>query len=212
MESTAKHTFRLSLAAVVATLLWGVASATAEDERPTATNLDRMRSLATDIARSCVDTADLRDTSKVRLQVLPADSGWLLEEAIRAGLSSRGARQADAAYDRMAEFGILEMRVKYDNLRRDGFMGAKIVDRTVSVSLHARITDSAATRVLFVGDRSAAVSDTVLVSEISRLESPMIPVTCGMIPEEGFFDNVAGPFIVLGAVAVAVILLFTVRS
>jgi hypothetical protein len=184
----------------------------ADDESPKATNLDVMRALATKIAGSCLDTLSVQDAPKFRLRVLPAETGWVLEEAIRAGLAARGARPADATYDRLAEFGILDMRVLYDDLRRDGFMGAKIVERTVSVTLHASITDSAATRVLFSGDRSASVSDTVLVSEISRLESSMLPMTRGTIPEEGFLDNIAGPFIVLGAVAVAVILLFTVRS
>jgi hypothetical protein len=190
----------------------GSGSGTADEERSMPTNLEQIRAIAARIAGSCLDAATVRDSLKLRLRVLPEEHGWVVEEAIRGGLFAGGARPGDVAYDRLVEFGILDMRVHYDGLRRDGFMGPKIVERTALVSLHARITDSAGTRVLFTGDRSGSVRDTVLVSEIRRLETPMLPFTVGVVPDEGVFDNVAEPLIVLGAIAVAMVLLFTVRS
>jgi hypothetical protein len=190
----------------------GSGGGTAEEERSTPTNLEQLRAIAAVIAGSCLDTATVEDSLKLRLRVLPKEHSWVLEEAIRGGLVAGGARSGDAAYDRLVEFGILDMRIRYDGLRRDGFMGPRIVERTAFVSLHARITDSAGTRVLFTGDRSGSKRDTVLVSEISRLETPMLPFTVGVVPDEGVFDNVAEPLIVLGAIAVAMVLLFTVRS
>jgi hypothetical protein len=54
--------------------------------------------------------------------------------------------------------------------------------------------------------------DTVRMAEIPTLEDPNVPQTQGTRPSEGFFSSLAEPLIMLGAVAVAVYLLFTVRS
>ena len=52
----------------------------------------------------------------------------------------------------------------------------------------------------------------VLETEIRELENPNLPVTQGTLPTGGFFSSFAEPLIVLGAVAVAMLLLFSVRS
>ncbi len=212
MESTRRAASALILALAFVAASCGSGSATADSGQATATNLELMRTLATRLAASCMDSIGAVGSPRVRLRVLPQESGWMLEEAIRNGLASGGARAGDASFDLVAEFGILEMRVSYENIRRDGFMGPRIMDRLVSVSLHATISDSASTRELFAGDRRDALRDTVLVSEAGRLETPILPVTVGSLPEEGVFENIAEPFIVLAAVAVAMVLLFTVRS
>jgi hypothetical protein len=56
------------------------------------------------------------------------------------------------------------------------------------------------------------MSDVVEVSLIESLENPSVPQTHGVFPPEGFFAGWAEPLVLLGAVAVAVYLLFTVRS
>jgi len=57
-----------------------------------------------------------------------------------------------------------------------------------------------------------AMRDTIQVSQVPLLEDPNVPVTQGTLPAEGFFSSLAEPLIMIGAVAVAVYLLFTVRS
>ena len=73
-----------------------------------------------------------------------------------------------------------------------------------------------------VDDRSGVITlnrefreelhDTIRVSAIPSLEDPGVPLTQGALPPEGFFSSLVEPLVMLGAVAVAVYLLFTVRS
>jgi hypothetical protein len=55
-------------------------------------------------------------------------------------------------------------------------------------------------------------SDTVDASDLDRIEQPGLPVTRADVPPSGFFDTLAEPLIAISAVAVAVYLLFTIRS
>jgi hypothetical protein len=58
--------------------------------------------------------------------------------------------------------------------------------------------------------RSAA--DIVDVSDIDKLENAGVPATHGVLPSEGFFSTILEPLVAMGAIAVAVYLLFHVRS
>ena len=152
------------------------------------------------------------DSTTVTLTVLPNDIGWIVEEDIARSITRSGGRMVGAQAKIRAEFGILDLRVSYENMRRDHLFGARKVDRTVSVTLHSRITDTLRTEPLLSEDLSRSIKDTVLVSDLDRLEASTIRATRGILPSEGFFENLTEPLIVLGTVAVAVVLLFTVRS
>ena len=115
-----------------------------------------------------------------------------------------------AAY--FAELGVLDMHVAYDDVRRDGLFGAKIVDREVTLNIGARLVEQRSGMLIVNREFRQSVRDTVEVSEIHQLEDPYVSVTQGNLPAEGFFSSLAEPLIMLGAVAVAVYLLFTVRS
>jgi hypothetical protein len=66
--------------------------------------------------------------------------------------------------------------------------------------------------VVMSGERKALFSDTIGLSQIEGVEHAALPVTRGTIPQEDFFSGIAEPLIIVGAVAVAIFLLFTVRS
>ncbi len=188
-------------------------SARAQDGDPAPkTNLELFRILAGEIAGGSFGTAVHADSPAVAMHVLPQESAWLVEDDVAAALRGRGARLfgKDARY--AAEFGIVRLHVLYENIRRDGMFGPRIVDREVVVTIRAKIEDTQAGAVLTSGDVSRDRRDTVAVSAIDGLETPTVPATHGVLPSEGFFTSLAEPLIMLGAVAVAVVLLFTVRS
>jgi hypothetical protein len=62
------------------------------------------------------------------------------------------------------------------------------------------------------GERKAAYADTILLSQVESIEQPAIPSTRGTVPPEDFFSGLVEPLVIVGAVAVAIFLLFTVRS
>jgi len=66
--------------------------------------------------------------------------------------------------------------------------------------------------VIALGERTASFTDTVAVSDVGDIEQASIPVTRGVLPAEDFFSGIAEPLVVVGAIAVAIFLLFTVRS
>jgi hypothetical protein len=65
---------------------------------------------------------------------------------------------------------------------------------------------------LFTRTYEEQVADTIMTSDVPSVENSALPVTVGRVPESGFFSNLAEPFIVIGALAVGVYLLFAVRS
>ena len=183
-----------------------------EDAPATRTNLDLLRMLAGTVAAASFGPSVPTDTQGVHVTVLPRESAWIVEDSIIDALHRHGAKIAQRYGRYEAEFGLVRLRVNYENIRRDGMFGPKLVDRDVAVTLHARIEDTREGRLLHSGDVSSEHRDTVAVSGIERLENSMVPATHGVLPSEGFFTSLAEPIIMLGAVAVAVVLLFTVRS
>jgi hypothetical protein len=102
--------------------------------------------------------------------------------------------------------------VSYDDVRRDGFFGEKVVSRTVQVAFSVKVVDRRAGTHLLVQDFSEEATDTIGLSQIQEVENPNISVTRGTLPAEGFFTSLVEPLVVLGSIAVAVYLLFHVRS
>jgi hypothetical protein len=211
VESTLENIGARCFIAALA-LGWITAQGTAQEASGPPTNLQILRSLGGRIAG--VSLADVRqgDSATVQLTVLPRETGWIIEDSVVAAAVRRNFKPVDVNGAYRAEFGILELRVGYENVRRDGMFGPRIVDRSVRVSLHAKILDQRSGTVVVSRDLTEEHRDTVLVSGVERLESVALPATRGQLPSEGFFSTIAEPVVVLGTIAVAVILLFTVRS
>ena len=153
------------------------------------------------------------DSTTLTIAVLPKETGWFIEDAVaRSFLRNRMRRIESPSAAYRAEFGINEMRVAYDNIRQDGLFGARVVDRTVSLALFTKVVDQRSGAILKNAVLREEGKDTVALSDIDRLENPVLPQTRGSVPPEGFFSTFLEPIIVLGTVAVAIVLLFTVRS
>ena len=176
------------------------------------TNLQLFRNLARDVATQMYTMAPKSDTSTIVLKVMPRDIAWVVEDDMILGIRNAGGHVVQSGGGLSAVCGLLEFKVRYENIRRDWIFGPKKVDRTVICLMHATISDGISGATLSSEDRQASLTDTVLVSDLERLESSTLLATKGVLPAEGVFENLAEPLIVLGTVAVAVILLFTVRS
>ncbi len=142
--------------------------------------------------------------------VLPREIGLSVEEELARGLGLSGASSGMDSAAIGLEFVVTEARVYLEDIRRDGIFGPRIADRVVVFGGRAKAW-RAGSAPLYL-DAARSLRDTVRLSGVEGLESPPLSFTKIAIPREGFFDSLLEPVIVLGAVGVAVYLLFAVRS
>jgi hypothetical protein len=172
-----------------------------------------MRSLAATLGERAVAGLAGSDTGSVRVEVQPEDYRWFMEPNIGTSLRDAGWRPTlSAATAYLAEFGVDQILVEYYNIRKDGFFGSKIMDRQISMLVSARVVENRSGEILWSDDLLEQYKDTIEYSALSGVENPGVPLTKGELPSEGFFSSVFEPLVVLGTIAVAVILLFSVRS
>ncbi len=191
---------------------YGLSQESGELKTP-ATNLDVMRSLARMIADRTLKEAGVKDTPKIQITVLPKESAWYIESGIIDAMRTANLSLSDdGTAPFLIEFGLSDARVQYSNIRKDGFFGAKLVDRKVNLRLTSKVVNRQTGILAFSSDLEESITDTIELSEVSKVENPAIAITKGTLPGEGFFSNFAEPLILIGSIAIAVILLFNVRS
>ncbi|MBU2507472.1 MAG: hypothetical protein KJ799_12230 [Bacteroidetes bacterium] len=108
------------------------------------------------------------------------------------------------------EFGIKSAKVNYSELFRDGFFGSYKTTR--EIHLNTLITIVEDNKIAFSESFNANFTDTVDYDEIRNLETASLPFTKSKLPEEPLFPGLIEPAIAIGAIAVSVFLLFSVRS
>jgi hypothetical protein len=201
-----------NLVPLLAGLLLAFQSGIAQQEGPT-TNIRAYQILAGRIGDSLNASIGTGDSVRVLLSVRPDGSAWLVDGGIAQALQEgRRTVVVMPPADYAADLGILEMHVVYRNARSEGMFSGKIVDREVALNMSAQLVDQRSGIMTLNTEFREALIDTVRVAEIPTLEDPNIPFTQGTPPGEGFFSSFAEPLIMIGAVAVAVYLLFAVRS
>lgn len=182
-------------------------------DAPVATNLDVMRTLTERIGERVGKLISSNDAETVAVRVLPEETAWYVERSLLTGLSKDNVLSAAPGHASLrAEFGIGSLRVVYSNIRRDGILGPKVIDRQVTVLVSAKVVNQQSGNILVLKDFHEEEIDTLEFSDLENVENPNLEVTQGVIPDEGFFSNIAEPLVVLSAIAIAVYLLFNVRS
>lgn len=105
-------------------------------------------------------------------------------------------------------YTIVNAKVKYGEMERDGFLGDFIMPRKIelsgSYSINNKIINAESFKVTNI--------DTVAVDDVGAIEDPSYSFTRGNVPPEPFLSSLLEPVIAIGSAAVAVILFFTVRS
>ena len=177
------------------------------------TNLDVMRELAGEIAVRAIKEAELKGVTDLEISVVPKEASWYIEGSIHESLAPLSMKtRTDTLSPLMVEFGISEARVEYSNVRKDWLFGSRMIDRTVHLRLATKILERRTGAVKLLTEYDTSRTDTIGLSEVIAVENPAIPMTKGRQPQQSFFSNLAEPLVLVGSVAVAVLLLFNVRS
>jgi hypothetical protein len=175
------------------------------------TNLEVFQKLSHQVGDSVAFLLNQGDS--VRLIVRPIESAWYVEGVIWQVFSQRGVFPTQSSTARNeVELGLVRAQVEYVSVRRAGLFSSKIVDRKVNVEFLVKVVDDRLGQILVSRTFVNSALDVVEVSDIERLENSGIPATHGVLPKEGFFSTFLEPLVAIGAMAVAVYLLFHVRS
>ena len=147
------------------------------------------------------------------LRVEPAELSWFAGEPFESRLRDRGwvlLRGADAPWS--IEVVVDDIDVAYSNPRREGLFASDVLDRTISARVRARAMQSAVDTPAVDARYSCSLRDTIAATDVEAVETSYLQFTQGQVPQAGFFSTVLEPVVVIGTIAVAVLLLFTVRS
>jgi hypothetical protein len=184
-------------------------------ERPDgpSTNITVISRLSAEVADSVITHWGPAAGAPVLLRVEPSGH-WFVFDAFARALQSRGAKiiAGSGGTAALLDVNVVEAKTSYENARRSWFLGSTQVDRTVRVYLNLRTEAADSLRSVETGLACREVRDTVEAGQVPGLETHGIPSTQGTLPEGDWLDDFMEPLIVAGAVAVAVVLLFTVRS
>ena len=149
----------------------------------------------------------------VRSVVQPAAHAWYLEHVIHSSARAHGlVPSEDTAAQCDARFGIEQIGVTYEDARRTWIFGEQVMDRTVRLAGTVKFVEVGTGAILVSRPFTSSVRDTVPVVGFESLESPGIPSTHGVPPPSGMFSSLVEPIVLIGSVAVAVYLLFSVRN
>ena len=149
----------------------------------------------------------------VQTMLLPPTTYWYLEQPTLDALRRRNlvpSQSPEADY--VAEFGVTRSGVLYGNLRRTWFLGSQIVDRSVQLTVWTKLVERKTGTVIAAQESQRSFTDTVNVADVETLETPGIPATRGALPSPGLFSSIVEPVVLVGSIAVAIVLLFSVRS
>lgn len=102
--------------------------------------------------------------------------------------------------------------VVYEKTFQEGLFDEKKAVRVISVEFSAKVVKKPEGNVVFAGVRKEQFRDTVHLSSIDRLESPILKATQASLPSGSLFDRFVEPLVVLAATGVVIYLFFTVRS
>jgi hypothetical protein len=174
-------------------------------------NLEILQQLGRRIANSLA--ANLKTGDSVQIVLRPIESAWYLQQQILAAFEEGGKVVNQSSGSRFGvEIGLVNAQIAYLDKRSAGFLDSRVVDRVASLDLSVQIVDKSSGNIVANRTLSESFRDTIEVSDVTTVENPGIPATHGIPPEEGFFNTLLEPFVVVGAIAVAVYLLFHVRS
>ena len=201
---------KIFVVGIVLTLWAGGLVAQEESTKP-ATNLELIQTLSRQVAdtiRTYVKPGD-----SVSVAVRPMETAWYVSGVIVQAMIDGGRITTQSPLARYeVDVGLFTAQVTYTNTRRKSLFGSRILDRTVRVEFNAKVVDKASGAILLNDKFTTSAADIVEVSDVDKLENAGIPATHGVLPSEGFFSTILEPLVAMGAVAVAVYLLFHVRS
>jgi hypothetical protein len=192
----------LLIISLFATVMWAQSS--------TKTNLDVVNSLVEESIKSSIDGLPFEDIAYyINFNSAPEYNLMSNRAEIALGkLVTVTDNKAKALYN--LSYTIEEIRTSYINPEKDGLFGSYNLTR--EISLKGTFVVGSLGSLIRSDDFEQTYSDTVEFDSVKDLETMSLPFTRGKKPDEPFFSSLLEPAIALGAIAITIVLFFTVRS
>ncbi len=172
------------------------------------TNLERLTSLV-DSSSSKIVLA-VQDTSSIyNLSNNTPSEYSILDNRVISGLSKSGLKISETGSN-ILTYTISNAGVEYTDLFRDGLFGDYLLERRFDLNGNFVITKLG--RNIKSDTFELTLTDTINYDNLASVENNSLPFTKAIPPSEPFMPSIIEPVIAITAVAVTVILFFSVRS
>jgi hypothetical protein len=192
--------------------VWASGMRAQDDVHEPPTTLSVYQALAAEAFGEACGSLSVPESVMVTLDVQPVGAYWYIESVLAQEMRAHRMHLVPSGGAWQFTCAVKDARVRYSDVRRDGLLGTRVVDRTVSLELWLRMTDREHAQFLIDRESRVQKTDTIDVGDVSRVEHPDVPATRSIVPAEGFFSSWLEPLVLVGAIGVAVFLLFTTRS
>lgn len=174
----------------------------------TKTNFELISQL---VNESVNDISGMNTSKDYTLEFVGADDYKIFEVKLIQALKSKNITivKENKLSDKLT-YSLGEIKIIYDNVFKDGIFGNYLVKRDAAIKGSYFLTNSG--NMNDVIPFNYYVSDTVLYSDISKLDNIAYSFSTSELPEEPFFSSTIEPAIAIGTAAVAVYLFFNIRS
>ncbi len=172
----------------------------------TTTNLERFYGLIDKSAESIIER--LQTGSEFRVNFEAPDEFIILKNRVLKAFKEKSPAGEVGSY--LLNYNIVSASVEYPEIFRNGFLGSFMVSRKINFNVDYTLEENG--RIIDSGSFVESAVDTVEYEKVKRLENFSLPFTQGELPPEPVFSGLLEPVVAIGTAAVAVYLLFTVRS
>ena len=176
----------------------------------TLSNLERIN-LLVDASTKEISSATQDTTQSYKLVNKTLNEYNILNTRVVAGLSKNGIMiDNDSSLPNKISYTISDAGVEYSDLFRDGLFGEYLMGRRFDLKGHYVVEKNGV--VIKSNTFELSRMDTISYNNFAFVENNSLPFTKANVPSEPFLPSIVEPVIVITAVAVTIILLFTVRS
>jgi hypothetical protein len=176
----------------------------------TLSNLERIN-LLVDASTKEISSATQDTTNSYKLVNKTLNEYNILKTRVVASLSKNGIKiDKDSSLSNKISYTISHAGVEYSDLFRDGLFGEYLMERKFDLMGNYVVIKNGI--VIKSNTFEFSRMDTISYNNFAFVENNSLPFTKANVPSEPFLPSIVEPVIVITAVAVTIILLFTVRS
>jgi hypothetical protein len=185
--------------------------------QPPPTNVEQLQKIVKTTVEHVVQSAGLQPGMRIRVRSMNDENSWLVDQSIQDVLYAHGIKVVmggsvdSSTTEGKIDFFPVALGVRYSPAFRDGIFGKVFAPRIVEGKFSTSVVWNNGT-VHYAQTYTEAITDTIVVSDIASIEHPTYRAARGESPASGVFDSLIEPFVIICTLAVAVYLLFTVRS
>ncbi|MGD0339388.1 MAG: hypothetical protein ABSB78_11440 [Bacteroidota bacterium] len=181
------------------------------------TNVEQLQKIVRSVVERVFQAEAFQPGLCIRVRNGKDENSWLVDQSAFDVLFAHGikavvAEAGDSANaDGSLEIFPISLGVRYSPVFRDDLFSEARTGRTIEGKFSVSVIWKNGS-VGLAKDYSETITDTIAVSDLPSIEHPTLRAARGEPPAQGFFDSLLEPFVILGTLAIAVYLLFTVRS